>query len=232
MADTTLTNETYAEAAVVAASTGRGEPGWLTEKRAESARAFEALPMPTPKLRPWKYTDLGNLTIDGYEADTSFVAQIAGAAPAGGFAGTLANAANDATFGPIVEEHLGSLVPHTEGKFVADNSAQWQDGVFGYAPRSQTFAEPVTVTLNARGGAIFPRLAIHDKAGGDEHRQLFVAYAVVGQLGFVPRPLEGIVEPACLDPRFARGRYGRNIQCGGEEKGLALDDLIGSGRGQ
>ncbi len=166
MADTTLTH-TYGEAAVVAASTGRGEPGWLSEKRAESARAFEALQMPTPKLRPWKYTDLGSLTIDGYEADASFVTQIVGTAPAGGFAGTLADAASDATFAPIVEAHLGSLVPPTEGKFIAANSAQWQDGVFVYAPRTQAFAEPVTVTLNARGGAVFPRLLVVTEAASE-----------------------------------------------------------------
>ena len=159
MADTTLT-QTYGEAAVVAASTGRGEPGWLTEKRAESARAFEALPMPTPKLRPWKYTDVTSLVIDGYAADEAFAPDISGTAPAGGFAGSLASAAGDAKLGPIVESHLGALVPATEGKFIAANSAQWRQGAFVYVPRSQAFAEPVTVTLNATDGAVFPRLLV------------------------------------------------------------------------
>lgn len=166
MAETTLT-QTYGEAAVVAASQGRGEPGWLTEKRAESARAFETLPMPTPKLRPWKYTDVTSMLIDAHEPDASFAPAVSGAAPQGGFAGSLAEAAADSTFGPIVETHLGSLVPPTEGKFIAANSAQWQHGTFVYAPRGKAFEEPVTVSLDATGGAIFPRLLVVAEAASE-----------------------------------------------------------------
>lgn len=166
MAETTL-SQTYAEAAVVAASQGRGEPGWLTEKRAESARAFETLPMPTPKLRPWKYTDVTSMTIDAYAPDASFTPAVSGAVPQGGFAGSLAEAAADATFGPIVETHLGSLIPPTEGKFIAANSAQWQHGTFVYAPRGKAFEEPVTVSLDATSGAIFPRLLLVAEAASE-----------------------------------------------------------------
>jgi len=170
VAETTLT-QTYGEAAVVAASQGRGEPGWLTEKRAESARAFEALPMPTPKLRPWKYTDVTSMSIDGHAPDASFAPAVSGAVPQGAFAGSLVEAAADATLGPIVETHLGSLVPPTEGKFIAANSAQWQHGTFVYAPRGKAFEEPVTVALDATSvpanGAIFPRLLVVAEAASE-----------------------------------------------------------------
>jgi len=154
----------YAADAVVALSKERGEPGWLTEKRAEAARAFDALPMPTPQLRPWKYTDVSGLVIDQFSTDLDFAAQVVGSAPSGGFAGSIVEAASDATVSAIVEAHLASLVPATEGKFIAANSSQWQRGAFVYAPRGQAFAAPVTVTVDASrveaNGAVFPRLLI------------------------------------------------------------------------
>lgn len=160
----TIACAAYETDSVVALSRDQGEPEWLTERRAEAARAFQALPMPTTKLRPWKYTDVSGLVIDQYSTDESFEPVVSGAAPQGGFAGSLATAASDATFGPIVEQHLGTLVPSTEGKFIAANSAQWQRGAFVYAPRSQAFAGPVSVTLDATGvaanGAVYPRLLI------------------------------------------------------------------------
>src|SRR3546814_17315103 len=48
----------------------------------------------------------------------------------------------------------------TEGKFVAANAALWTAGAFIHAPRGKAFAGPVSVTLEATGGAIFPRILI------------------------------------------------------------------------
>ena len=166
MADATLSTS-YTEAAVVAASKERGEPGWLTEKRAESARAFEALPMPTTKLRPWKYTDVSSLAIESFAPDAAFEPVVSGVGPQGAFIGSLAEAAADATFGPIVEQHLGSLIPATEGKFIAANAAQWQHGAFVYASRAKAFEEPVTITLEASSGAVYPRLLVVAEAAAD-----------------------------------------------------------------
>jgi Fe-S cluster assembly protein SufD len=154
----------YAPDAVVALSQERGEPAWLTEKRAEAARAFDALPMPTTQLRPWKYTDVSDLVIDQFSTALDFAAQVTGNAPQGGYAGSIVDAVGDAALAAVVESHLGSLVPATEGKFVAANSSQWQRGAFVYAPRGQAFSEPVTVTLDASGveanSAVFPRLLV------------------------------------------------------------------------
>ncbi len=169
MADTTLTptSGAYSEAAVVAASKDRGEPAWLTEERAESARAFGALPMPTTKLRPWKYTDVSGLSIESFAPDPAFEPVVSGVGPQGAFIGSLAEAAADSTFGAMVERHLGSLVPATEGKFIAANAAHWQHGAFVFAPRGKAFEEPVTVTLEASSGAVFPRLLVVTDAASE-----------------------------------------------------------------
>jgi hypothetical protein len=66
MAETTTTPDVFAEASVVAAAEGRGEPQWLIERRADAARAFAATPMPTTQLRPWKYTDVSALDFGAF----------------------------------------------------------------------------------------------------------------------------------------------------------------------
>jgi Fe-S cluster assembly protein SufD len=151
--------EQYAEQAVVAASRERGEPEWLSDRRAEAARAFAALPMPTRALRPWRYTDLEGLDPAGLSpADLQVSAD--GAVPAGAYVGSLAEAA--ATV-PAVRERLGTLLASTEGRFLAANAAQWRGGVLVYVPRGVTFDTPVTATIDAGAAGdavVYPRVLV------------------------------------------------------------------------
>ncbi len=95
--------EQYTEAAVSAASVHRGDPDWLVERRAEAARAFAVLPMPTQALRPWRYTDVAGLDPAGFAAAAASV-RIDGAVPAGAVVGSLADGAVKV---PVVRERLG-----------------------------------------------------------------------------------------------------------------------------
>jgi Fe-S cluster assembly protein SufD len=164
MADTTTQTAAYGTAAVAAAAQARHEPAWLVARREDAARAFEALPMPTKQLRPWKYTDLGSFSFDAFAPDEAFAPVVDGTAPAGGFAGSIGDALADPALAAVIERHLGATVPATEGKFIAANAALWTTGTFVYAPRAQAFEGPVTVTLNGTAGAIFPRLLIVTEA--------------------------------------------------------------------
>jgi Fe-S cluster assembly protein SufD len=150
----------YAPEQVTKAARGRGEPDWLIEARAEAARAFAVTPMPTPKLRPWKYTDVTALAIDAFDPAADVAPEVTGTPPPRGFAGTLQQALLDNTEAERVREHLGSVIPATEGKFIAANSAHWTDGVYVHAPRGEAFDAPVIATLRASGGAIFPRVLL------------------------------------------------------------------------
>lgn len=167
MAETTSLSPAYTAEAVAATSNGRGEPGWLVEKRQEAARAFAALPMPTTKLRPWKYTDVSDLSIESYAPDAAFAEAVTGEAPEGGYAGSLEAAAADSRLGALVEQHLGALVPATEGKFIAANAALWSGGTFVYAPRGRAYSAPVNVRLKAGSGAVYPRLLIVAEAASE-----------------------------------------------------------------
>lgn len=186
----------YTAERVHAAAHGRGEPQWLADVRAEAARAFAATPMPTPRLRPWKYTDLAGFAIENYTPDAGFAPIVQGQAPAGGFAGTLAQALLDTTAAAAVERALGSVVTPTEGKFIAANAALWSGGAFVHAPRGGVFEAPVTidvtgdVTGDAAGpqGAIFPRLLVVAEPRSE------VTIIVRHRSGAAPLLVSGVVE--------------------------------------
>jgi Fe-S cluster assembly protein SufD len=160
MAGTASLIESYAEPRAAALSAARGEPAWLRERRAEAARAFAATPMPTPRLRPWRYTDLSGLDLTAYPPSDTPIA-VKGVAPAGGFSGTLAEAL--AAREELMRGRLGSVITGVEGKFQAANAAFWTGGVLVHVPRGAVPAEPIEVMVDASalsGAAVFPRLLI------------------------------------------------------------------------
>jgi FeS assembly protein SufD len=181
---------TYAETVVVEAARGRGEPDWLVQARAEAARAFAATPMPSPALRPWKYTDVTGVSIEGFDTTSAATVSVSGVAPAGGFAGALGDAL--ASHGEAVRQHLGTVVRGTEGKFAAANASQWRDGVLVYAPRGQAFAAPVTVTVEGRTGAAFPRLLIVAEPASE------VSVILRTTSGTAPLLVAGVIEVVAL----------------------------------
>jgi Fe-S cluster assembly protein SufD len=167
----------------VAAATG--EPTWLQDARAEAARAYLALPMPTPALRPWRYTDLAGLDIEAFTPAEAAVS-IEGSAPEGGYAGPLSGADS-----ALVSPHLGTLVPATEGKFIAANASQWQGGVFVHVPRGKAFDAPVVVTIDAKkleSAAVYPRVLIV----ADEQGEVTVVLRTTS--GAAPLLAVGVVE--------------------------------------
>ncbi|MSQ30409.1 MAG: SufD family Fe-S cluster assembly protein [Dehalococcoidia bacterium] len=178
----------YAEAQVSADALGRGEPAWLVRSREEAARAFAATPMPTPALRPWKYTELSGLDIESFAPDAAFAPLVIASVPTGGFAGSIAGALDDAAQAGAVEAAFGSVVQGTEGKFVAANAARWSGGVFVHALRGGVFATPVTVDVRAGGGAIFPRMLVIAEANSE------VTIIVRNRSTAAPLLVAGVVE--------------------------------------
>src|SRR5215211_5931084 len=51
---------------VKALSSFKDEPDWLTEKRLDAWRSFEALPMPTLRDEAWRYTDISDVRIEDF----------------------------------------------------------------------------------------------------------------------------------------------------------------------
>ena len=157
--DAGTTTDHYAEPAVIAAADARGEPGWLRDRRAEAARAFDATPLPTRVLRPWRYTDVSGLDFAAF-APSAGALRIDGDAPDSAYAGTIADAIG--THEALVRDGLGALTPATEGKFQAANAALWSGGMLVHAPARTVFDAPVVADLDVPEGdtAVFPRVLI------------------------------------------------------------------------
>ncbi len=207
---TTTVASRYDEAAVEAAALARGEPDWLRERRAEGARAFAATPVPSPSLRPWKYTDITALDIEAFPPVDSELA-VRGNVPDGAFAGSLVEGVTAA--GEVVRKHLGSLISATEGKFAAANAAQWSGGALVYAPRGVAFDQPIVVTVDATQdgpAACFPRLLIVAEERAE------VSVLLRQRSGDQPLLAPGIVEivagPASRVRLVIDGRWGAATQ--------------------
>lgn len=135
------------EESVLAAARERGEPSWLLDRRAEAARAFAALPLPTPAMRPWKYTDITALDLGAYEPST-LVTSVEATADLDGATG------------------LGTLVTADDGKFAAANLALAVPTVLRFA-RNEVRETPLVVELSADSGVVFPRLLIEAGEGAE-----------------------------------------------------------------
>jgi Fe-S cluster assembly protein SufD len=163
---TTESSTAYSAGAAVALAAQRGEPDWLSARREAAARAFDATPMPTPMMRPWKYTDVSGLSIEQFAPGGESVHRADAGATNGAFVGSLGEAVNDPEWAATVEEHLGTLVPATEGRFVAANAANWRDGLAVLTPRGSAIAEPVVVDVTDAGtpgsdaSGLFPRVLV------------------------------------------------------------------------
>src|SRR5436305_11441678 len=63
---TVLRSKGISAEVVEALSNLKNEPAWLTEKRLEAWRSFEALPMPTLRDEAWRYTDISDVRIEDF----------------------------------------------------------------------------------------------------------------------------------------------------------------------
>ena len=190
---TTALAPAYDEQAVLAPALERGEPGWLLERRAEAARAFAALPLPTPALRPWRYTDVTGLDLAAFAPAATPLAIEGGtdgdAADGSAYAGTLAGALEG--HGRLIADRLGALVPATEGKFIAANAALWSAGALVHAPAGHAFEQPIVISIDAgdlADAAVHPRLLI--EAG--EQSELTVVLRT--RSGDAPLLASGVIE--------------------------------------
>ncbi|MDP6605124.1 MAG: SufD family Fe-S cluster assembly protein [Dehalococcoidia bacterium] len=155
----------YDEASVAGASAARDEPDWLRERRAEAARAFAAMPNPSPASRLWKYTDVTAFDFALFPPASAAIS-LSGDVPEGsseypGAVTTLRAAVEQ--WPDVPRSDVGKLVPSTEGKFVAANAALWDEGVYIHVPRGVTCDSPIIVDIDATAlpeAAIFPRVLV------------------------------------------------------------------------
>ncbi len=191
----------YDEREVVDTARRGSEPPWLIDRRVEGARAFAATAMPTPALRPWRYTDVGSLAIEDYAPDPPAL-RVQAELPPGAYAGSIAGALDSRA--EVVRSHLGSLVASTEGRFVAANAARWNAGVLVHLPRGSAVERPIVVELSAPGGtagapaALLPRILVV----AEERAEATIVLRL--RSGGGPLLVPAVAEVACADHAVVR----------------------------
>jgi Fe-S cluster assembly protein SufD len=146
--------------------------------RPELLERYRALPLPTTKDEPWRFTDLKGFDPDAYVSDGQVGGQtpdtsmldidVAGVAVVTESGIEIERAPEGITFAPLDEAHerLGILVGHEE-KFAAHNAALWQNGLLVVIPKGMNVEQPLYVRIaNAVDkGSLFFRLLVIAEEG-------------------------------------------------------------------
>ena len=146
--------------------------------RTDLIERYRALPLPTTKDEPWRFTDLKGFDPDAYVSDGQVGGQtpdtsmldidVAGVAVVTESGIEIERAPEGITFAPLDEAHerLGILVGHEE-KFAAHNAALWQNGLLVVIPKGMNVEQPLYVRIaNAVDkGSLFFRLLVIAEEG-------------------------------------------------------------------
>ena len=146
--------------------------------RTDLLERYHALPLPTTKDEPWRFTDLKGFDPDAYVSDGQVGGQtpdtsmldidVAGVAVVTESGIEIERAPEGITFAPLDEAHerLGILVGHEE-KFAAHNAALWKNGLLVVIPKGMNVEQPLYVRIaNAvEKGSLFFRLLVIAEEG-------------------------------------------------------------------
>ena len=165
--------------------------------------------------------------IDGLVVHTDIAEELAAQ---GVLLDSLHNAIED--HADLVREHLGAILPATDGKLEALNLALWNDGIFLYVPKGVRLEHPVRVTkwVSEPGTARFSRVLIV----ADRHSQVSYVDEVLSD-DFTEQTLESIaVEVVARDgatvqyvslQRMGRGVFHHAVQRTLAERDTNVDTL-------
>jgi Fe-S cluster assembly protein SufD len=132
----------------------------------------------------------------------------------------------------LVKEHLGAIVPASDGKLEALNLALWNDGIFLYVPKNVRLELPVRVTkwVSEPGTARFSRVLIV----AERHSQVSYVDDVLSD-DFAEQTLESTaVEVVARDgatvqyvsvQRMGRGAFYHSVQRTLAERDTSVDTL-------
>jgi Fe-S cluster assembly protein SufD len=147
----------------------------LQVNRSELLERYRALPLPTTKDEPWRFTDLRGFDPDAYAAtgegahlERMLDIAVSGLATVTESGIEVERAPEGVTFVRLDENHprLHQLVGWDE-KFAAHNAAMWQNGLLVVVPRGVVLEEPLYVKLTnaVDDGSLFWRLLVVAEEG-------------------------------------------------------------------
>jgi Fe-S cluster assembly protein SufD len=172
--------------------------------RAELLERYRALPLPTTKDEPWRFTDLRGFDPDAFAAtgegahlERMLDIAVSGLATVTESGIEVERAPEGVTFERLDESNprLHQLVGWDE-KFAAHNAAMWQNGLLVVVPRGVVLEEPLYVKLtnSVDDGSLFWRLLVVAEEGA--RFSLIEEYASAGPdvLGYSNAVVELFVE--------------------------------------
>jgi len=143
-------------------SAALGEPGWLTERRAQAFDVYEKLELPDPKGEEWRYVDVRDFDFSVFDAPRAGTTplDISEDLAAKGVIFTDLRTAI-AEHPDLLREHFFTDVPLDEHKFTALHGAFFSEGSLLYVPRGVEVELPFEVLHTvAPGGSVFPHTTI------------------------------------------------------------------------
>jgi Fe-S cluster assembly protein SufD len=144
--------------------------------RAELLERYQAIPFPSTRDEPWRFTDLRGFDPESFNGGVAqspeaavpmLDVEVSGLAFMSADGITIERAPEGVRFEPLTDhELLGTLVGADE-KFAAHNAAAWEHGLLIHVPKGVELAQPLYVRVaNPRdGGARFWRLLVVAEEG-------------------------------------------------------------------
>lgn len=178
-----------AEAFAAHLATQSAAPAWWLERKRAAYAKFAALPMPTRKDESWRFSNIGTLTIEGFDpsgscerervappaahfgpAALTFVNNVSTATGAAQRADLAAKGVIVTTLAEAAAKHADLLKAHFMAqpqklgseKIASLHTAFVRDGAFIYVPKGVEIAAPIVITHIASGAgtAVFPHTLV------------------------------------------------------------------------
>jgi Fe-S cluster assembly protein SufD len=136
-----------------------------TLTRADAAKRFEELPLPSTADEHWRFTDLRgfapSVTSRNDRGQTPAVLDLdtAGRAIVTETGIEIVAAPEGITFEPLALDYAAKLIPDDD-KFAAENLARWEHGLLVHVPKGVVLEKPLYVQVTSSGGPLFWRMVV------------------------------------------------------------------------
>jgi Fe-S cluster assembly protein SufD len=135
--------------------------------RADAAKRFEELPLPSTSDEHWRFTDLR-----GFEPDQVAGTQgvpgtgsaaldldVAGRAVVTETGIEIVSAPDGIVFEPLPADYEAKLIPDDD-KFAVENLARWEHGLLVHVPKGVELSKPLYVQVTSNGGSLYWRMVV------------------------------------------------------------------------
>jgi Fe-S cluster assembly protein SufD len=142
-----------------------------TLTRADAAKRFEELPMPSTADEHWRFTDLRGFDPDVAPAAAAPASRaaildldVAGRAVVTENGIEIVEAPDGIRFEPLPADYPSKLVPDDD-KFALENLARWQHGLLVHVPKGVELEKPLYVQVTSNGGSLYWRMVVVAEEG-------------------------------------------------------------------